>query len=285
MVFPSIQFAIFLPIVLAVSWALMPRPRLWKPFILIASYVFYAAASIGYCLLLAAMTLANQLGAIMVKRAIDAGDPTKGRRFVVATVAVDLGVPGSVGTVVAAAPDIDILVNCAGVGDFGPFATTDPVRTAAMLQLNTAALTELTSAYLPGMLERGYGRVLNVASTAAFQPGPLMAVYYATKAYVLSFSEAVAEEVRGSGVTITALCPGPTASGFQAGAAMEDSKLVKGRKLPSATAVAKAGYKAMQRGDTVKVVGLANVVFASSVRFMPRPVIRRLVHRMQRPNH
>ena len=200
-------------------------------------------------------------------------------------VAVDLGVPGSVDTVVAAAPDIDILVNSAGVGDFGPFATTDPVRTAAMLQLNTAALTELTRAYLPGMLERGHGRVLNVASTAAFQPGPLMAVYYATKAYVLSFSEAVAEEARGSGVTITALCPGPTASGFQAGAAMEDSKLVKGRKLPSATAVAKAGYKAMQRGDTVKVVGLANVVFASSVRFMPRPVIRRLVHRMQRPNH
>ena len=94
MVFPSIQFAIFLPIVLALSWALMPRPRLWKPFILVASYVFYAAASIGYCLLLAAMTLANQLGAVMVQRSIDAGDPAKGRRFVIATVAFDLGVLG-----------------------------------------------------------------------------------------------------------------------------------------------------------------------------------------------
>ena len=112
-----------------------------------------------------------------------------------------------------------------------------------------------------------------------------MAVYYATKAYVLSFSEAVAEEVRGSGVTITAICPGPTASGFQAGAAMEDSKLVKGRTLPSAAAVAKAGYKAMQHGDAVSVVGLNNKVLASSVRFTPRPIVRRLVHRMQRAAH
>ena len=94
MVFPSVQFAIFLPIVLALSWALMPRPRLWKPFILLASYVFYAAASVGYCLLLAAITLANQLGAVLVQRAIDAGDPTKGRRFVIVIVAFDLGVIG-----------------------------------------------------------------------------------------------------------------------------------------------------------------------------------------------
>ena len=94
MVFPSVEFAIFLPIVLTLSWALMPRPRLWKPFILLASYVFYAAASIGYCLLLAGITLANQLGAVLTQRAIDAGDPTRGRRFVIATVVVDLGVLG-----------------------------------------------------------------------------------------------------------------------------------------------------------------------------------------------
>ncbi len=173
-------------------------------------------------------------------------------------VAADLGVPGAVEQVVTAAPAVDVLVNNAGVGDFGPFAATDPTKTTTMLQLNVAALTELTRAYLPGMLERGHGQVLNVASTAAFQPGPLMAVYYATKAYVLSFSEAVAEEVRGSGVTVTALCPGPTESCFQAGAAMEDSKLVKGRKLPSAASVAKAGYKAMQRGAAVAVVGFTN---------------------------
>lgn len=154
-----------------------------------------------------------------------------------------------------------------------------------MVQLNVTALTELTRAYLPAMLARGHGRILNVASTAAFQPGPLMAVYYATKAYVLSFSEAVAEEVRGTGVTVTALCPGPTESGFQAGAAMEDSKLVNGRNLPGPAVVARAGYRAMHRGDAIEVVGLSNKVLASSVRFTPRPVMRRLVHRMQAAAH
>ena len=199
--------------------------------------------------------------------------------------AIDLAEPGAVAQVVAAAPAVDVVVNNAGVGDFGPFAETDPAKTAGMLQLNIGALTELTRAYLPGMLERGHGRVLNVASTAAFQAGPLMAVYYATKAYVLSFSEAVAEEVRGSGVTVTALCPGPTASGFQAGAAMETSKLVKGRNLPDAATVARAGYKAMQRGDVVEVVGLANKVQTTAVRFTPRSVLRRLVHRAQQADH
>jgi len=122
---------------------------------------------------------------------------------------------------------------------------------------------------------------MNVASTAAFQPGPLMAVYYATKAYVLSFSEALAEETRGSGVTVTALCPGPTESGFQARAAMEQSKLVHGKKLPSSASVAAFGVKAMERGDVVAVPGFQNKVLAASIRFTPRPVIRRLVHKMQ----
>jgi hypothetical protein len=108
-----------------------------------------------------------------------------------------------------------------------------------------------------------------------------MAVYYASKAYVLSFSEALAQETRGTGVTVTALCPGPTASGFQAGAAMEHSRLVKGRKLPTAQRVAGFGVKAMQRGDVVAVPGLQNRLCAASVRFTPRPVVRRLVHRMQ----
>jgi len=105
-------------------------------------------------------------------------------------------------------------------------------------------------------------------------------VYYATKAYVLSFSEALAEETRGSGVTVTALCPGPTASGFQAGAAMEDSRLVKGRKLPSAAEVAAYAVKAMNRGDVVAVPGFMNKAMAASVRFSPRPVIRRVVGRI-----
>jgi len=108
-----------------------------------------------------------------------------------------------------------------------------------------------------------------------------MAVYYATKAYVLSFTEALAEETRGTGVTVTALCPGPTASGFQAGAAMEASKLVQGRKLPSSASVAAYGVKAMNRGDVVAVPGFQNKMLAASVRFSPRPVIRRVVHKMQ----
>jgi short-subunit dehydrogenase len=134
-----------------------------------------------------------------------------------------------------------------------------------------------------GRRERREGRILNVASTAAFQAGPLMAVYYATKAYVLSFSEALAEELRGSGVTVTALCPGTTASGFQARAEMESSRLVKGRTLARASDVAGIGYRAMQRGDVVVVPGLRNKILASSVRVTPRPVLRRLVHRLQKP--
>jgi uncharacterized protein len=200
-----------------------------------------------------------------------------GARVIVA----DLADQSSPAKLAAEVPDVDVLVNNAGVGDYGPFSDADLAKTLAMIQLNVAALTELTRRYVPGMLARGHGRVLNVASTAAFQPGPLMAVYYATKAYVLSFSEAIAEELRGTGVTVTALCPGPTASGFQAGAAMERSRLVKGRRLPSAAAVARAGYRALRRGDVVAVVGAGNKLLAASIRFTPRPVIRRLVKRMQ----
>lgn len=194
----------------------------------------------------------------------------------------DLSQPGAVAPLVAAVPAVDILVNNAGVGGFGPFAEADVDKTLAMIQLNVTSLTELTRGYVAGMAAAGSGRILNVASTAAFQPGPLMAVYYATKAYVLSFSEALAEELRGSGVTVTALCPGPTASGFQAGAAMEDSKLVKGRKLPTAADVARAGLDAMESGDVVRVPGLRNKVLASSVRVTPRPIIRRMVHSLQK---
>lgn len=196
-------------------------------------------------------------------------------------VAVDLSDRDGPRKLLAEVPQVDVLVNNAGFGDFGPFANAPEQKIDEMVELNVGAVTRLARAYLPGMLERGSGRVLNVASTAAFQPGPLMAVYYATKAYVLSFSEALAEETRGSGVTVTALCPGPTASGFQEGAAMEQSRLVKGRKLPSAASVAKYGVKAMQRGDVVAVPGFGNKMLAASIRFSPRPLVRRSVHWMQ----
>lgn len=196
-------------------------------------------------------------------------------------IAADLSDPSAVAKIAAEVPNVDILVNNAGVGDFGEFAQADLDRTLGMIQLNVTSVTALARHYLPGMLERGSGRILNVASTASFLPGPLMAVYYATKAYVLSFSEAVAEEVRGTGVTVTALCPGPTGTGFQAAADMELSPLVANKKLPSATEVAAYGVKAMNNGDAVAVPGFMNKVMASSVRITPRPVIRRLVHKLQ----
>lgn len=220
---------------------------------------------------------------VLVARSVDKLEQLATELGGARVVACDLAEPDGPAALIAAVPSVDILVNNAGVGDFGLFADADPAKTMAMLQLNIGALTELTRAYLPGMRERGSGRILNVASTAAFLPGPLMAVYYASKAYVLSFSEAIAEELRGSGVTVTALCPGPTASGFQAGAAMEHSRLVAGRKLPNSAQVAAYGVKSMDAGKVVAVHGASNKLLAESVRATPRAVIRRLVKRMQSP--
>jgi short-subunit dehydrogenase len=128
------------------------------------------------------------------------------------------------------------------------------------------------------------GKVMNVASTAAFMPGPLMAVYYSTKAYVLSFSEAVNNELKGTGVTMTAVCPGPVASGFQSGADMGDSKLVKGKKIMSAETCARLAVRGMNKGKAVVVVGLKNKLLAMSPRFMPRAMVPGMVRRAQAPS-
>jgi short-subunit dehydrogenase len=180
---------------------------------------------------------------------------------------------------------VDFLVNNAGFGEFGFFTETAWTKEEQMIALNIRALTHLTKLFLPGMIERRSGRIMQLASTAAFQPGPLMAVYYATKAYVLSFSEAIANELEGTGVTVTALCPGPTASGFQDAAALNDSKLVKGKKLPTSAEVAEYGYKALMRGETVAVHGLLNSLMAQSVRFTPRKMVTALVRRMSERTH
>jgi short-subunit dehydrogenase len=198
-------------------------------------------------------------------------------------IAADLSCRGEAERVAVEAGRVDVLINNAGHADFGVFAEADLAKNVGMMELNMVSLTVLTRLIVEGMLERREGRILNLASTAAFQAGPLMSVYYATKAYVLSFSEALAEELRGTGVTVTALCPGTTASGFQARAEMESSRLVKGRTLARASDVARIGYRAMQRGDVVVVPGLRNKILASSVRFTPRPVLRRIVHRLQKP--
>jgi uncharacterized protein len=176
---------------------------------------------------------------------------------------------------------VDVLVNNAGFGTSGPFAQQPRDLIDAMVEVNVTTLTHLTARWLPGMVERGAGRVVNVASTAAFLPGPNMAVYYATKAYVLSLTEALAEELRGSGVTATAFCPGPFDSGFQSVAGIESTRLVKARRLPTSAAMARAALSAMDRGAVVAVPGAINKAGAISPRVAPRALVRRMVAYVQ----
>ncbi len=176
---------------------------------------------------------------------------------------------------------IDYLINNAGFGDFGLFFQTRWPKELQMINLNITALTHLCKLYIPEMMAQGGGKILNVASTAAFQPGPTMAVYYATKAYVLHFSEAIANELKTTQVTVTALCPGATESDFQKVAAMEESRLVKGKKLPSAKEVADYGYRAMMKGKTVAIHGIKNYLLANSVRFSPRALVVKLARLIQ----
>lgn len=167
---------------------------------------------------------------------------------------------------------VDALVNNAGFGNHGQFKSTVLQDELQMIQVNITALTHLTKLALPGMLERKRGRILNVASTAGFQPGPLMAVYYATKAYVISFSEAIDSELKGTGITVSCLCPGPTATEFAARAEMEKSRLFLLGRMRSED-VARAGYKGMLRGKRLVVPGIKNKVFMESVRFTPRKLV------------
>jgi len=206
------------------------------------------------------------------------------RRFGVTAhvIVADLAKPHAAREVIAQLPmPIDALVNNAGFGVAGEFATTDLDGELNMVQVNISALTEMTKLVLQQMVPRRSGRIVNVASTAAFQPGPLMAVYYATKAYVLSFSEAIADELRDSGVTVTALCPGPTATNFAAAADMTDRRLFTVSKPMSSEKVARAGYEAMKRGKRIEIAGLRNKVMAQSIRISPRRLVTAVVRRLQ----
>ncbi|MBX7041474.1 MAG: SDR family oxidoreductase [Ignavibacteria bacterium] len=176
---------------------------------------------------------------------------------------------------------VDYLINNAAFGVYGEFSKTDWSAEAGMLNLNIVTLTHLTKLFLKDMLERGGGKIMNVASTAAFQPGPMMALYYASKAYVLSFSEAIGNELKDKNVTVTALCPGPTKTGFQSAAGIEESRLVKGRKLPDSKEVAAYGVRAMMNGKAVAVPGLLNKFLVFCVRLFPRPVIIRVARFVQ----
>jgi short-subunit dehydrogenase len=177
--------------------------------------------------------------------------------------------------------DIDILVNNAGFGLVGPFLTNDFAEEVGVLQLNVLALTELTKLLLPAMVKRKRGKILNLGSTAAFQPGPFMAIYYATKAYVLSFSEAVAEELRHTGVTVTALCPGPTRTEFAVAAQMTSSRLFTTFGVADAAAVAEYGYVAMMHGRRLAIPGIKNKIVAQANRFAPRTLTAKIARMAQ----
>lgn len=179
---------------------------------------------------------------------------------------------------------IDFLINNAGLGDIGLFADSDWCKQEQMIKLNITALTHLTRLFLPEMIARGSGKILNVASTASFQPGPTMAVYFATKAYVLSFSESVNEEVSDKGISVTALCPGSTESGFHA-AAIGEGKKLKERILPSAREIAEYGFRAMMKGKSVAIPGIKNTIMATSVRFLPRSLVVKAARKIQEKKH
>jgi short-subunit dehydrogenase len=178
---------------------------------------------------------------------------------------------------------VDVLVNNAGFGAAGAFDRSDAATQLGMIDLNNRALVELTHIYWPRMIATGRGGVLNVASTAAFQPGPLMAIYYASKAFVLSFSEALWEEARGTGVKVSCLCPGPTVSKFRERAGTAKVRLAKASVPMPSMVVARMGYDAWQANKRVAVTGARNRVMASLVPLLPRTAVLRAVRNLQSP--
>ena len=195
----------------------------------------------------------------------------------------DLSIPGAGGEVAEELEERnlrpDVLINNAGFTQLAPFAESDEHVMMQLLRVNIETVTQLTRRVVPGMVERRRGRIVNMASNAAFQPGPFMACYYASKAYVLNFSIALAEELKDTGVTVTALAPGPTATGFQARADMHDARLVKGRKLPTAAEVAEWGWAEAEKGKSVGVFSMRWKIAAFGTRLIPRPLAARLAAR------
>ncbi|WP_162051480.1 SDR family NAD(P)-dependent oxidoreductase [Pontibacter pamirensis] len=177
---------------------------------------------------------------------------------------------------------VDVLVNNAGFGYYGAFRGSDLQRELDMMQLNMVSLTHLCKLFLEQLPEGRQGRVMNVSSTAAFPPaGPFMAVYYASKAYVQSFSEALAAELEDSNVTVTALCPGPTETNFKDAANLEGSGIFSKQFVADARSVAKAGYEGMMAGEVVVIPGIHNKLTVFFTRFVPRSILRNIVKKMQ----
>jgi short-subunit dehydrogenase len=218
----------------------------------------------GYDLVLTARTLAPMQ---VLAAELDA----QGASSVI--IPADLSKPGAAmelaNAIEARGLSVDVLVNNAGLGAIGRFDNMDPGRISEMLQVNVVALTELTRLMLPGMVARRRGRVMLVASTASFQPGPRMAVYFATKAYVLSLGEALAYELRATGVTVTTLCPGATATDFFKVAGANEIAV---QPMMSAAAVARTGYRALKAGRRVVITGMLNNILAIGARLAPHSI-------------
>lgn len=246
-------------------------------------------ASSGIGLELARIFAREGCGLVLVSRNADklrqlAAELDKAHSTRSLILAADLTEPGSPAYVLdqttRAGIAVDVLVNNAGFGQYGFFAENDLEECLRQIQLNVTTLTHLTRLFLPDMLHRASGGVLNVASTAAFQPGPLMAVYYATKAYVLHFSEAIANEVRGTGVTVTCLCPGATATEFHRRASMTEIQLLRFGSM-DARAVAEEGYRGLMSGKRVVIPGFKNWLVAQSIRFSPRQMVTAVARKLQ----
>lgn len=251
--------------------------------------VLITGASSGIGLELARIFAAKGFNLIIVSRNVIElsklkTELTEKHKVYVEEIVKDLSVPGAAKEVYdevkSLSFEVDYLINNAGFGDFGEFYKSDWDKQERMINVNILALTHLTRLYLPEMIKKGSGKIMNVASTAAFQPGPLMSVYYASKAFVLSFSEAIANEAEGTGVTVTALCPGPTKSGFQKAANVESSKRLNANSIPDSKAVAEFGYKAMMKGKRVAVHGIMNKELAFFARRLPKSVILKTVRKI-----
>lgn len=247
-------------------------------------------ASAGIGLELAKQFAAHGHDLILVARnrdALEAAAGTlEGRHGIKATViASDLAQPESpqrvFESVMAEGLRVDILVNNAGFGFAGPFVETDIDRELDMIQVNIAAVTHLTKLFLQPMVLRRSGRILNVASTAGFQPGPLMSVYYASKAYVLSLSQALDEELRNTGVTVTCLCPGATATEFADRAGLTNTRLFTITGVANAEDVARFGYAATMRGDRLALPGIKNKAQIQFLRLLPRSLVTTLARKVQ----
>ncbi len=206
----------------------------------------------------------------------------------ITVIAQDLAVSGAASTLYKTVEKlekkVDVLVNNAGFGDYGFFWETSFEKEESMMQLNMLTLTQLTKLFLPSMIKNKFGRIVNVASTAAFQPGPLMAVYFATKAFVLNLGEALSNELKGTGVKLTTLCPGATKTSFAENASVNDSNLFKKQKVDTPEEVAAFGYKAMNKGKRLAIYGRKNRFLVFSTRLIPRSTVIKVTRKMTEKN-